>query len=508
VISSFDPVRLAIVTDDGASRTYAELTAAAWRIARLLRSLGLCPGDHVALCMENGPEMLEVLWGAHAAGLVYTACSTQLTPGELAYVVDDCDAVAFLVSARFAALAEAVREGTPAVAHRFCVGGAVEGHRPLEAALADVPGTPLEGAVAGADMLYSSGTTGRPKGIAARTERRPLDAPEPFTEVMRRVLDVRPGDVYLSPAPLYHAAPLRGCMSVHRLGGTVVVLRRFDAETVLRLVERHGVTHGQFVPTMLLRMLRLPDEVRTRHDLSSLRAVVHAGAPCPPEVKRAMIDWWGPIVHEYYGATEGCGVTWVTSEEWLAHPGTVGRAVVGTVHVLDDDGAELGPGETGTVWFSGGPSFAYHKDPAKTAEAHNGAGWATVGDVGRLDADGYLHLTDRKAFTVITGGVNVYPQEAEDVLVTHPLVLDAAVFGVPDEEFGERVVAAVRPVELPGGAAAAAALEATLIAHCRMRLARVKCPRSIEFRAELPRAETGKLYKRLLIEEHRAAASA
>jgi fatty-acyl-CoA synthase len=239
--------------------------------------------------------------------------------------------VAFLVSARFAALAEAVREGTPAVAHRFCVGGAVEGHRPLEAALADVPGTPLEGAVAGADMLYSSGTTGRPKGIAASAERRPLDAPELFTEVMRRVLDVRPGDVYLSPAPLYHAAPLRGCMSVHRLGGTVVVLRRFDAETVLRLVERHGVTHGQFVPTMLLRMLRLPDEVRTRHDLSSLRAVVHAGAPCPPEVKRAMIDWWGPIVHEYYGATEGCGVTWVTSEEWLAHPGTVGRAVVGTV---------------------------------------------------------------------------------------------------------------------------------------------------------------------------------
>jgi acyl-CoA synthetase (AMP-forming)/AMP-acid ligase II len=458
--------------------------------------------------MENGAEMLEVLWGAHSAGLLYTACSTQLTPDELAYVVDDCDAVALVASAGLARTAAAIRTATPRVAHRFSVGGAVDGHTPLEELLSDVPVAPLEGAVAGASMLYSSGTTGRPKGVDPGGVRPPLLAPEPFTEVMRQRLGFADGDIYLSPAPLYHAAPLRGCMSVHRLGGTVVLMRRFDAETVLALVERHRVTHGQFVPTMLLRMLRLPDEVRTRHDLSSLRAVVHAGAPCPPEVKRAMIDWWGPIVHEYYGATEGCGVTWVTSEEWLAHPGTVGRAVVGTVHVLDEDGAELGPGETGTVWFSGGPSFAYHKDPAKTAEAHNGAGWATVGDVGRLDADGYLHLTDRKAFTVITGGVNVHPQAAEDVLLSHPLVLDAAVFGVPDDDLGERVAAAVVPVDMPQDGATTDALEAALLAHCRAQVSRVACPRSIEFRAELPRHETGKLYKTSLVQEHRARASA
>ena len=505
MISTDDPQRVAVVTDDGETRSYAELTAAAWRIARLLRSMGLRPRDHIALCMENGPEMLEVLWGAHVAGLVYTACSTQLTQGELAYVVDDCDAAAFVVSARLAEQAEAIRANTPGVAHRLCVGGAVDGHLPLEDALAGVSDAPFADAVAGAPMLYSSGTTGRPKGVAPAAELRPLHAPELFTEVMRQVLDFRPGDVYLSPAPLYHAAPLRGCMSVHRLGGTVVLMRRFDAEAVLSLVERHRITHGQFVPTMLLRMLRLPEDVRGRYDLSSLRAVVHASAPCPAEVKRRMIDWWGPIIHEYYGATEGCGATWVTSEDWLAHPGTVRRPVVGVVHVLDDDGCELPAGETGTIWFSGGPPFAYHKDPEKTAAAHNSAGWATCGDVGRLDADGYLHLTDRKAHTIITGGVNVYPQEAEDIVATHPLVLDAAVFGVPDEEFGERVIAVVSPAELPRDAAAAASLEATLIAHCRAHLARVKCPRSIDFRAELPRHETGKLHKRLLVEEYRAA---
>ncbi|MDQ3629709.1 MAG: acyl-CoA synthetase [Actinomycetota bacterium] len=502
------PERLAIVTDDGETRTYAELAASAWRIARLLRALGLQAGDHVALCMENGPEMLEVLWGAHTAGLLYTACSTQLTPDELAYVVDDCDAKAFVGSASLARGAETIRTTTPKVVHRFCVGGGMAGHVPLEGMLAGVSDAPLEGAVAGADMLYSSGTTGRPKGITPSPERPPLDAPEMFTGVMQQVLGFRRGDVYLSPAPLYHAAPLRGCMSVHRLGGTVVLMRRFDPEAVLALVERHRVTHAQFVPTMFLRMLRLDARARERYDLSSLRSVVHASAPCPAEVKRRMIDWWGPIIHEYYGGTEGCGVTWVTSEEWLAHPGTVGRAVVGVVHVLDEDGAELPAGETGTIWFSDGPPFRYHKDPAKTADAHNAAGWATYGDIGRLEADGYLHLTDRKADTIITGGVNVYPREAEDVLVTHPLVLDAAVFGIPDDEFGERVHAVVQPAELPADPSAAAELEATLIAHCRARLARVKCPRGIEFRAELPRHETGKLHKRLLVEEHRAAASA
>lgn len=505
VTAAVDPDRLALVTDDGETRTYAQLTAAAWRIARLFRDLGLRPGDHVALCMRNGPEMLEVLWGAHSAGLLYTACSTQLTAEELAYVVDDCDALAFIASAGLADRAGAIVAATPKVVHRFCVGGEVDGHTALERALDGRPGDPVEDAVAGADMLYSSGTTGRPKGIRPREELQPLHAPDRFTGVMERVLGFGSGDVYLSPAPLYHAAPLRGCMSVHRLGGTVVLMRRFDAETALRLIDAHRITHGQFVPTMFSRMLRLDAAVRGRYDVSSLKAVIHAGAPCPPEVKRRMIDWWGPVIHEYYGATEGCGVTWLDSREWLAHPGSVGRAVVGVVHIVADDGTELPVGATGTVYFSDGPSFAYHKDPAKTAEAHNREGWATCGDIGRLDADGYLYLTDRKAHMIISGGVNVYPQEAENVLSVHPLVADAAVFGIPDPDLGEQVKAVVQPVEMPADADAAAELEAALIAHCRSRLAGYKCPRTIDFRPELPRHDTGKLYKRLLVEEYRAA---
>ena len=505
LVAAKDPGRLALVTDDGATRTYAQLSASLWRIARLFRDLGLMPGDHIALCMENGPEMLEVLWGAHSAGLLYTACSTRLTPGELAYIVDDCDASAFIASAGLGEVAAAVLERTPKVRHRLSVGGAIPGHAPLEQALAGRSGEPLGDALAGADMLYSSGTTGWPKGIAPRRVREPLYAPDFFTGVAQRTSAFADGDIYLSPAPLYHAAPLRGCMSFQRLGGTVVLMRRFDPERVLALIQAHRVTHSQFVPTMFIRMLRLPREVREAYDVSSLRSVIHASAPCPIPVKRAMIDWWGPVINEYYGATEACGSTWITSEEWLAHPGSVGRAVVGRLHVLDADGNELGPREIGEIHFSDGPEFAYYKDAEKTAAVYRPGGLATVGDIGWLDEEGYLYLTDRKAYTIIRGGVNVYPQEAENVLAAHPGVIDAAVFGIPDDDMGEQVKAVVVPMEMPADAAGAEHLEASLIAHCRRHLASIKCPRSIDFRAELPRHETGKLYKRLLVDEYRRA---
>ncbi|MBJ7329412.1 MAG: acyl-CoA synthetase [Solirubrobacteraceae bacterium] len=500
-----DPNRLAIVMDDGETRTFGELDAAAARIARMLQDRGLQRGDHVAFCVENEPEFLEICWGAHYAGLLYTACSTRLTADELAYIVDNCGAKAFFLGGTLADRAAEVDAKTPNVDHRFSVGGDISGYEPLTVALEGISAEPLTDPIAGADMLYSSGTTGRPKGIKPKPKNEPLNTMMMFTGVLAQALGFGDGDVYLSPAPLYHAAPLRGCMSVHQLGGTTVVMRKFDPQQFLDLVAEHGITHSQMVPTMFVRLLKLSAEARAAADVSSLKGIVHAAAPCPVDVKRQMIEWWGPIIHEYYASTEGAGLTWTTSEDWLAHPGTVGRAVVGKPRVVDALGTEVGPGEEGTIYFSDGPEFEYHEDPAKTAEVHNEQGWATAGDIGYLDEEGFLFLTDRKAHMIITGGVNVYPQEAENALVTHPKVSDAAVFGIPNEDFGEEVKAVVVPMEEP---ADPAALEAELIAHCRSKLADLKCPRSIDFRTELPRHETGKLYKRLLVDEYRAAHAA
>jgi long-chain acyl-CoA synthetase len=306
--------------------------------------------------------------------------------------------------------------------------------------------------------------------------------------------------VYLSPAPLYHAAPLRFSMAAHRIGGTVVVMRHFDPEAFLRLIEQHRVTFTQVVPTMFIRMLKLPDDARARYDLSSLTAAVHAAAPCPVEVKQRIIEWWGPVIHEYYAGTEGNGFVYCNSADWLAHPGTVGRSILGAVHILDEDGEEVPVGESGTVYFEGA-GFEYHHDPEKTKGSRDprGRGWSTLGDVGYLDDDGFLYLTDRKAYMIISGGVNIYPQEAENVLALHPKVADVAVFGIPDEEMGERVHAVVQPTE---GIEPTTEVAAELIAFCRDRLAHFKCPRSVDFRGELPRHPTGKLYKRLLKDEY------
>jgi acyl-CoA synthetase (AMP-forming)/AMP-acid ligase II len=352
-------------------------------------------------------------------------------------------------------------------------------------------------------MLYSSETTGRPKGIRPKEITEPLEGPHMITPVLQNVLGMSDASVYLTPAPLYHAAPLRFSMAAQQIGATLVVMEKFDVQAAFDLIRDRKVTHTQMVPTMFVRMLKADPAVREAADLSSLTAVVHAGAPCPPDVKRAMIEWLGPIIHEYYGSTEGSGLTWVTSPEWLEHEGTVGRAVIGQPRIVaEETGDELPAGETGLVFFSDGPQFEYHNDPEKTAASHNEQGWSHFGDIGHMDADGFLYLTDRASFTIITGGVNVYPQEAEDVLISHAKVMDAAVFGIPNEDFGEEVKAVVQPVEMPGDPAA---LEAELIAHCRSKLADVKCPRSVDFRAELPRHDTGKLYKRQLKQEYAEA---
>ena len=390
---------------------------------------------------------------------------------------------------------------------RLMLDTTVPGYESFEETVSAASAEPLQDRVAGFDMLYSSGTTGRPMGVLQEIQAMPLEEAGSSVKNLAPLFGIGDASTYLSPAPLYHAAPLRFCMAVQMFGGTVIVMERFDAESYLRAVENHRVTHSQLVPTMFVRMLKLPEEVRARYDVSSLEAAVHAAAPCPLAVKQQMIEWWGPIIHEYYAGTEGNGFVYCNSEQWLAHPGTVGTAIVGTIHIVGDDGERLPTGEAGTIYFEGGGTFEYHGDPEKTASSRLGNGWSTLGDIGHLDEDGFLYLTDRKAYMIITGGVNVYPQEAENILTMHPEVVDVAVIGIPNEDFGEEVKAIVQPTEMPADAKAAAHLEQTLIDYCRGHLADVKCPRSVDFREELPRHATGKLYKRLLKDEYWAEAN-
>ena len=384
------------------------------------------------------------------------------------------------------------------------LGGALRGYRRWEESVGAQPIDRIADESAGRDMLYSSGTTGRPKGIKTELLDEAIDAPTPLLALARKLYGLGPDSIYLSPAPLYHAAPLRFNMTVMRCGGTSVLMEHFEAEEALALIERHRVTHSQWVPTMFVRMLKLPPDARARYDLSSLRVAIHAAAPCPVPVKEEMIRWWGPVLYEYYAGTEGNGYVACNSQEWLAHKGTVGRALLGEVRILDDDGAVLPPGETGTLYFANGPAFEYHNDPRKTAVSRSREGWSTLGDVGHLDAEGYLYLTDRKDYMIISGGVNVYPQEVENLLVTHPKVADVAVLGVPNEDLGEEVKAVVQPMDWRD---AGPALAAELMAYCRGNLSHIKCPRSIDFEPELPRHPTGKLYKRLLRERYRGNAA-
>lgn len=488
-----------IMAGSGATMTYAQLEARSNQVAQLLRAHGLQRGDTIAILMHNGLDYLPVCWGAQRSGIVFVAMSTKLTADEAGYIVDDSGAKAVFASA---ALGTVAAEAAPNLAARFASGGTVAGFTDLDTALAAMPTTPIADESCGRDMLYSSGTTGRPKGIRGSLPEGALTDGDPLTGLVAHLYAFGPGMMYLSPAPLYHAAPLRYCMAVHRFGGTVIVMERFDPEAYLALIEKYHITHSQLVPTMFVRMLKLPDDVRVKYDLSSIKVAIHAAAPCPVDVKQAMLAWWGPVIYEYYSATEGAGFTAISPQEWLARPGSVGKAILGQVRVLADDDSLLPAGQTGRIYFHGGGNFEYHNDAAKTASMRTEHG-ATFGDIGHVDDEGYLFLTDRAAFMIISGGVNVYPQEAENALTLHPEVADVAVFGVPDAEMGEAVKAVVQPRDM---AKAGPELEAELIAFVRSRLSHVKCPKSIDFLAELPRHDTGKLYKRLLKDKYWAEA--
>ncbi len=484
-----------IMTGSGRVVTYGQLEDRSARLARALHDLGLRTGDVFAMLSDNAPEALELYWAALRSGLYVTAINHNLSAEEAAYIVNDCDARVLIASAGVRGLAEDIVEGTPEIAHRFAFGGEVDGHASYEELLAGA-GEPLTEMPRGSDMLYSSGTTGRPKGVKPPLLPITVDQPgDPLVGLLGAAFGITADDVYLSSAPIYHAAPLRWCGAVQAYGGTVVMMEKYSAEGAVREIAAHGVTVLQMVPTMFVRMLQLPEEVRTGYDLSTLRLAVHAAAPCPPEVKRAMIDWWGPILVEYYASTEANGMTFVSSQEWVTKPGSVGRAVLGSLRICDDEGVELPVGEVGTVYFErDAMPFAYHKDPAKTEAAQHPEHptWSAVGDLGYVDEDGYLFLTDRKAFMIISGGVNIYPQEIENVLTLHPAIFDVGVIGIPDPEFGEQVKAVV---QLREGYQASDELAAELIGYVRERLAHYKAPRSVGFAESLPRTPTGKLVK-------------
>jgi long-chain acyl-CoA synthetase len=489
-----------IMAATGEEVTFGQLESRSNQVAHMLRRAGLNTGDCIAIFMENVREYFELAWGAQRAGLYFACISSKLTAEEVAYILADSGAKFLFASATLghvAASAVALRPEVTGVA----VGGPIPGFTDFAAAVAQMPTDPIPDQTSGADMLYSSGTTGRPKGVKIPLTGAAIDAPNPLVMIVSGLYGIGPDTTYLSPAPLYHAAPLRWCMSVHKLGATTVIMDKFDPEAYLSLVERYKISASQVVPTMFVRLLKMPQAARARYDVSSLKSVIHAAAPCPIPIKEQMIAWWGPKIFEYYAGTEGNGFCTINSQEWLAHKGSVGKAILGALKICGEDGAEVPVGESGTVFFADGPAFEYHNDPSRTADSRHPskAGWSTLGDVGYVDADGYLYLTDRKAFMIISGGVNIYPQEVENLLVTHPKVADAAVFGVPNEDFGEEVKAVIQPLDWD---TAGPDLEVELLAFCRAHLSPVKCPRSIDFMAELPRHPTGKLYKRLLRDKY------
>lgn len=484
----------------GETLTYRELDENSLRLAKYLQSVGLRPGDHMALISDNDLRVMEVYWAALRSGLYITVVNWHLTADEAAYVVDDCGAKALIVSAGAAAAVDTAPGAYPSVEHRLVYGGSLAGFEDYAAAVAEFDTTPLVDQPRGQDMLYSSGTTGRPKGIKPKLpDGQVQDIPDPYTAVFAPMYGFDTDTVYLCPAPLYHAAPLRFCGIIQSVGGTVILMDRFEPEEALALIDRYRVTASQWVPTMFVRMLKLSDDVRAKYDVSSMKVAVHAAAPCPPEIKRAMIEWWGPVINEYYASTEGSGATFINSEQALAHPGSVGRdGVMGFVRICDDEGTELPTGSIGTVWWErDARPFEYHNDPEKTEKATHPdhPTWTTSGDIGYLDEDRFLYLTDRAAFMIISGGVNIYPQEAENVLTLHPKVYDVAVIGVPHEEMGEEVKAVV---QLADGIEPGPEVEQELLEYVRSKVSHFKAPRSIDFSNDLPRTPTGKLVKHKL----------
>jgi len=469
----------------------------------VLREKGLAVGDHFSLMMENNLTFFCFVWAAYRAGFCITAINRYLTASEAAYIVQDSDSKVLISSANLDVSAELGRRVASHCPVLLSYGGAIEGFDAIEPLLAQQPAEPLAvDTTCGQAMLYSSGTTGRPKGVLRPMPEHDITQGLAIAEVMR-AFGFSENTRYLSPAPLYHAAPFHYSIGTQSLGGCVYMMEKFDPKDALEAIEKYRITQSQWVPTMFLRMLKLPEEIRQAYDLSSHRLAIHAAAPCPVEAKRRMIEWWGPILFEYYAGSEGNGVTVITSPDWLEHPGSVGRPLGCLVHICGEDGEELPAGETGTIYFEQPEAptlFTYHKDADKTLSSRHplNKAWTTLGDIGYLDAEGYLYLTDRKAYMIISGGVNIYPREIEDVLVMHPQVVDAAVFGIPNADFGEEVKAVVQwQDELPEGQKAST-IEQDLMAYCRESLAPFKIPRSIDFTEELPRLPTGKLYKRIL----------
>jgi fatty-acyl-CoA synthase len=494
-----------IMAGSGQQMTFREMDEASNRFAHLLRAEGLNEGDAFAVLLENRIEYYTLIWGSQRAGTMLVPISTRLTAPEIAYILKDSEARFIITSTGFAEVLEGIRAELPDFKAFICDEG---DDQDFAAALDAQSIEPISDQSAGIVMLYSSGTTGRPKGVRPAPPEDPdVQAPNPLMALAMMGAGM-PADgsmVYLSPAPLYHAAPIGWSSTVHRLGGTVVMMEKFDPEIALRAIQDYKVTDSQWVPTHFVRFLKLDPEIRTRYDLSSHQRALHAAAPCPVPIKREMIEWWGPIVNEYYAGSEGIGMTLVKSEDWLAHPGTVGRAIYGTLHICGPDGGEVPAGQDGLIYFENALLPTYHNDPEKTAEAMHSKGWMTLGDIGHVDEDGFLFLTDRKSHMIISGGVNIYPQEIENLLVTHDKIMDAAVIGAPCPDLGEKVVAVVQPLDMGD---AGDALEAELREFLAPNLARIKMPKLFDFRPDLPREANGKLYKRELRDEYAAKARA
>jgi long-chain acyl-CoA synthetase len=493
-VAAVDPGKAAIVmAPSGTTVTYAELAERSNRAAQLFRSLGLKAGDGVALCMENHVRYFEICWAAHNAGLYYTPVSSRLHAEEVAYIVRDCGARVLIVSAALRAALVSLPRLLGEGIRCYMVGGTAPGYASYEVETAGMSTEPGSDETQGVAMVYSSGTTGHPKGVKPALPNLRVDEPAALPARLIQLYGFDANTIYLSPAPLYHTAPLKFNMTVLAAGGTCIILEKFDAQLATTSIGRYRVTHSQWVPTMFIRMLRLPAEIQALYEGSTHRIAIHAAAPCPVDVKMSMLQWWGPIIHEYYSGSESIGMCAIGPEEWMRHQGSVGKAVRGELHILGEDGRELPPQQTGLVFFANGGELQYHNDPVKTARAHNEKGWATIGDIGHVDEDGYLYLTDRRDYVINSGGVNIYPQEAENLLSTHPKILDVAVFGIPNAEFGEEVKA-VAVLRVP--AEAGAALEQELIGYCRQHLSSIKCPKSIDFASDLPREPTGKLLKK------------
>ncbi len=503
VTAQATPDKLAIImASSGETVTYRQLDERSNQVAQLFRSLGLQRGDHIGMMVENCRQFMEIVQGALRSGIIFTPISTHLRQDETRYILENCQAQLFIGSLKLAAVAEVMVADMPAIKHFYMVNGTQPGFESWDDATAAQPNTPIADESVGTPMLYSSGTTGQPKGVLSINAITDINEIHPNMAAFAGMFGIDENTIYLSPAPLYHAAPMHYNNLILAMAGTTVIMEKYDSEQALFNIEKYGITHSQWVPIMFIRMLKLPEATRLSYDVSSLKVAIHAAAPCPIEVKEKMIEWWGPVIFEYYAGSEGSGMTIIDSASWLTHKGSVGPAIVGEIHICDDEGDEVAMGEVGTVYFANGPKFEYHGEPEKTAQSYNEQGWSTLGDVGYVDEDNFLYLTDRKNFMIISGGVNIYPQEVENLLVGHAKVADVAVFGIPNDEFGEEVKAVVQPAHWRD---ATEEVAQELIEWCKERLSAVKVPRTVDFMEELPRMENGKLYKRHLMDSYKSS---